>query len=156
MDKVAVIQGILAELQTQLELAKGASLEAAEYATHEESKADSKWDTQGLEASYLAAGQAAQVLEIGKSIQAFKQHLESASQKTLRVESGSLFQVSMNGGSFWFFLSSVAGGVSLTTEKGVVTVITAGSPIAHRVVGCAVGDRFRLPNQTEAIVLQLY
>src|SRR5690606_19098632 len=64
MNKHAVIEAVLAELMNQLELVRGASREAAEYATHEESRADSKWDTQGLEASYLAAGQGAQVLAV--------------------------------------------------------------------------------------------
>ena len=58
MDKFSVINKIIDELKVQLEVAKGASTEAASYATNAESRAESKWDTQGLEASYLAAGQA--------------------------------------------------------------------------------------------------
>ncbi len=155
MNKQTVIEELLIELESQLELAMGASKEAAEYATHEESKADSKWDTQGLEASYLAAGQGAQVLEIGKSIQITRGYLESASTSFSSVQPGALFSIQLNGIEQWFFMSSTGGGVSATIEESVVTVVTGQSPIAQRVVGRSVGESFLLPNGLEGMITHL-
>ncbi len=155
MNKHAVVDRILAELNSQLELARGASQEAAEYATHEEAKADSKWDTQGLEASYLAAGQAAQVLEIGKTIQVFHGYLEDIHVARVRVEAGSLFEVNMNGMGNWFFLSSAGGGVSVGVDGKDVTVLTPKSPVAGRVMGRSVGESFLFPNGIEGVLTRL-
>ena len=152
MNKLSVVQKIKSSLESQLELAKGASAEAAEYATHEESKADSKWDTQGLEASYLAAGQAAQVLEIGRVIQVVTGYLEAIEEKHVRVEAGVLFSLSMSGMENWFFLAGSGGGVSVDEDGTTVTVITPQSPIAHRVIGRSVGKAVMLPNGSEAVV----
>jgi hypothetical protein len=52
-------------------LEKAARASHAE-ATHESSKAESKYDTRGLEAAYLAGGQARQVKEILDSIKAYE------------------------------------------------------------------------------------
>src|ERR1051325_2304099 len=41
-------------------------------ATHESSKAENKYDTRGLEAAYLAGGQARQARDILDSIQAYE------------------------------------------------------------------------------------
>lgn len=155
MNKKAVIDAVLAELINQLELATGASREAAEYATHEESRADSKWDTQGLEASYLAAGQAAQVLEIRKSIQLWSSHLDGAPLLSRRIEAGALFELQFSGSGQWFFLSTTAGGLSVQVQGTQVMVITAQSPIARQLVGRAVGESARLPNGMEAVITHL-
>ena len=56
IDKSHFFQRLLATLREELLHAVNASKDAAEYATNEESRAESQWDTQGLEASYLAAG----------------------------------------------------------------------------------------------------
>ena len=53
MDKSHFFQCLLATLREELLHAVNASKDAAEYATNEESRAESQWDTQGLEASYL-------------------------------------------------------------------------------------------------------
>jgi len=155
MNKRSVLEKIIVELESQLALAKGASEEAAEYATHEESKADSKWDTQGLEASYLAAGQAAQVLETAKILQTFGNYLEEADQRHSRVEVGAMFELKMGGLSNWFFLSASGGGVSVEEDGTTITVITPQSPVAHRVVGRSEGEVFELPNGNEAVLSTL-
>ncbi|MEQ9825178.1 MAG: transcription elongation factor GreAB [Puniceicoccaceae bacterium] len=154
MNKHAVIEAVLAELMNQLDLVRGASREAAEYATHEESRADSKWDTQGLEASYLAAGQGAQVLEVGNAIQVWTTHRDAMAQ-CRRIESGALFSLKLADAANWYFLSTASGGLSVEVDGKVVTVITAQSPIARQLVGRMVGESVLLPNGTEAFIEDL-
>ena len=58
MNKHAVLQLILEKLSVDLDIAQRAAQTAYETATDEENIAENKYDTLGLEASYLAAGQA--------------------------------------------------------------------------------------------------
>jgi putative salt-induced outer membrane protein YdiY len=92
MNKSEVIQAIIQELEAQLATATAASRQAAETATDEESKAETKWDTQGLEASYLAAGQAEQARMIGESIHTLNGFLSSMKSQSSTVMAGSLIE----------------------------------------------------------------
>ena len=58
--KEAVVKKIIERLQADLELYFKAARAAHFEATHEQSKAENKYDTRGLEASYLARGQSKQ------------------------------------------------------------------------------------------------
>jgi len=146
LNKSTVIDSIIKELRKEFELAKGASIEAADYATHEEAKADSKWDTQGLEASYLAAGQAAQAGELYQSLQSFLQLREEVETIYDEAAAGSLVEVLIAGESNWFLISGAGGGVTVTVDGISIMVITPHSPVATAIIGKGVGFPFRLPN----------
>src|SRR5471032_818469 len=68
MNKQSVQQLIVDKLKFDLDIAQRAAQTAYETATHEENIAENKYDTLGLEASYLAAGQARRVEEIRQSL----------------------------------------------------------------------------------------
>ena len=68
MNKQTVHQLIIDKLRVDLDIAERAAQTAYETATHEENIAENKYDTLGLEASYLAAGQAKRVEEIRQSL----------------------------------------------------------------------------------------
>ena len=58
MDKKRLLEEIIARLRADAAKMKAAALATHEEATHEDNKAESKYDTRGLEASYLAEAQA--------------------------------------------------------------------------------------------------
>ena len=58
MDKARIIEQIVASLSESLAVLEKAARASHAEATHESSKAESKYDTRGLEAAYLAGGQA--------------------------------------------------------------------------------------------------
>jgi hypothetical protein len=60
MDKSQLIKQIVAGLSQSLGVLEKAARASHAEATHESSKAESKYDTHGLEAAYLAGGQARQ------------------------------------------------------------------------------------------------
>ncbi|MGO2356525.1 MAG: hypothetical protein ACTH58_17545 [Marinomonas foliarum] len=66
MDKKKVYQAITDALLQRFETAKWAAKQAHDAETNEESVAENKYDTFGLEASYLAHGQSKRVLECEK------------------------------------------------------------------------------------------
>ena len=60
MEKGQLIKQIIASLSESLGLLEKAARASHAEATHESSKAESKYDTRGIEAAYLAGGQARQ------------------------------------------------------------------------------------------------
>ena len=73
MNKRALIKKIVAKLADELETYFRAAQFSRAEATHESSKAENKYDTRGLEASYLARGQSKQAAEIKSAIAAFEE-----------------------------------------------------------------------------------
>ena len=70
--KQALVRKIIQALQAELErFAKAARASHAE-ATDPQSKAEHKYDTRGLEAAYLAGGQARKVSELEETIEQFQ------------------------------------------------------------------------------------
>jgi hypothetical protein len=72
MNKRALIKKIVARLTDELEVYFRAAQASRAEAMHEQSKAENKYDTRGLEASYLARGQSRQAAETQGAIAAFK------------------------------------------------------------------------------------
>ncbi len=73
MDKAVVLEEIIASLQSELETYIRAAKFSHAEATAEENRAENKYDTRGLEASYLAAGQANKVVELEAAISSFEE-----------------------------------------------------------------------------------
>lgn len=140
------INALVEALRDELGLAIRASRDAGEYATDEESKAESKWDTQGLESSYLAAGQAAQAEAIAEAIQALEKLAGESPDPDAPIGVGSLFECDWGDATDWFLLVSARGGTTAKVGKGEFTAITSESPIGKAVVGKKPGDRIPLPS----------
>src|SRR5258706_2373263 len=64
MNKRQILKQIIAALTQSLAVLEKAARASHEEATHESSRAESKYDTRGLEAAYLAGGQTRQAKEI--------------------------------------------------------------------------------------------
>jgi hypothetical protein len=146
MNKGDFFENLLAALQSELEGALRASRDAAEYATNAESRAESQWDTQGLEASYLAAGQAGQARQWAAAIEDLRSRRGALLQIKDRIEHGALFSCDFGDSPEHFFLAGVAGGQVVEVDDCEVTVITPQSPLVSRLRGLKAGESFHLPN----------
>jgi len=155
MQKDEVIAALIAALETELAAAEHASRDAASYATDEESRAESKWDTQGLEASYLAAGQAGQAKQLLNALSQLKGQRSELEQPCRVVQRGTLAQCQIGRTTDWFFFAPSGGGETLKLDSGEVTVITQESPLARSLVGCMAGSDFTLPNGAGGMVLSV-
>ena len=71
MNKQALLDQIRAVLQSELDTCLSAAKASSAAATDPDSKAENKYDTCSLEASYLARGQALRVAEIQEGLHAF-------------------------------------------------------------------------------------
>ena len=155
MDKANFFDLLIDALRKEALHAIKASQDAADYATNDESRAESKWDTQGLEASYLAAGQAGQARQWAEAVEELKSDRESLLDTKTEVSLGALFTCDLGGSEETFFFSRVAGGQVIAVGNQEVTVITAQSPLAGRLRGLRAGDSFMLPNGKSGAILAI-
>jgi hypothetical protein len=72
MNKKQIIKLFIDQISEELNSMKSAALNTYSEATQEESKAENKYDTRGLEASYLAGAQAKRVEELQAVLAVFK------------------------------------------------------------------------------------
>lgn len=135
--KARLFENIREELRAQLLRLTQAAQEAHAAATDAGSKAESKYDTRNLEASYLASGQAKQVDDLAESLRLFEAFDVAAIERGDRIVMGSL--VEMSSGS-WFLLAPSAGGLEIECEGREVTVLTPASPLYQKLLGKRQGE----------------
>ena len=141
MNKRALIQKIVAKLTSELGVYFRAAQNSRAEATHEQSKADNKYDTRGLEASYLARGQSRQAAELEAAIAEFqKLELRAFSAKDA-IDLGALVELAMDGETAYYFIGPRAGGTEVVQDKKEVLVITPQSPLGSQLIGKRQGDR---------------
>jgi len=144
INKRVLIKKIIARLTDELEVYFRAAQAARAEATHEQSKPENKYDTRGLEASYLARGQSKQAAEIEAAIEAF-QHLDVRAFSSLDpIETGAVVEIELNGERLLYFIGPKAGGTEVLHEKREVLVITPQSPLGEQLHGKKQGDKLQL------------
>src|SRR5436190_2397293 len=117
MNKRALIKKIVAELTSGLEAYVRAARAAHAEATHEQSKAENKYDTRGLEASYLARGQSKQAAEIKSAIAAFEELPAKKFGADDAIELGALVELEHDGERSFYFIGPRAGGTEVLHDK---------------------------------------
>ena len=135
IDKNQLRNALLDQLQRDLELLTRAALLARDEATDEESRAESKWDTRGQEAAYLAEGQAKMVQELQEAINLWKSLPLPAANPAAAIEAGSVFVVEQKQGPLRGFMGPKAGGVEFIFEGATYTIVTPASPLGRAVLG---------------------
>src|SRR5882672_8684857 len=140
MNKRALIRKILAELTSGLEAYVRAARAAHAEATHEQSKAENKYDTRGLEASYLARGQSKQAAEIEAAIAAFEKLDARTFGSGEPIDLGALVELESAGEQTLYFIGAKAGGTEVLHQKREVLVITPQSPLGEQLMGRKQGD----------------
>lgn len=145
MDKEKILPQIIAALNADLELLTRAARAAHAAATHEECIPDNKYDTTGLEASYVAQGQANRAQGIRQALERYRSlelrpfgadsPIRLTALVTLESEDGSRRQV---------FLGPAAGGLKLTGGEEECLVISPDSTLGRALLGKVCGDEFDL------------
>jgi transcription elongation GreA/GreB family factor len=144
VNKSALIKKIIACLAGELELyAKAARASHAE-ATHEQSKAESKYDTRGLEASYLARGQSRQFAEVQKAIEEFQALVVRKFGPKDAIDLGALVELQGKSERSFYFIGPRAGGTEIVHDEKEVLVITPQSPLGQQLAGRKKGDRLQI------------
>jgi hypothetical protein len=140
--KQALVRKIIEALREELgRFARAAQASHAE-ATDPQSKAEHKYDTRGLEAAYLAGGQARKVAELEETIELFQKLKLGEFGPETPIDCGALALVDMRGGKSWYFLAPKAGGLEVWHEKEEITVITPQSPLGEQLLEKKQGAKF--------------
>jgi transcription elongation GreA/GreB family factor len=140
MKKSALLEIIVMEITSALNLSLAAAEEARATATNKENAAENKYDTLGLEAAYLAHGQSERVAQIEKELEAFVS-LQGRLDGHEFVKVGSLLQLNDGTGELrYLFVGPAGGGLVVNCDGLSVTVITPDSPLGHALVGAQVDD----------------
>ena len=117
VNKSALIKKVIQQLASELELYHKAARAAHAEATHEQSKAENKYDTRGLEASYLARGQSRQAAEIIQAIEQFERLPAKSFSETDAIDLSALVELQSNSERFFYFIGPRAGGTEFIHEK---------------------------------------
>jgi len=136
----AVWQALFIELTRLISVAKAGVDRAHETATNDANVAENKYDTLGLEASYLAQGQQhrlAQCIEDNALFDALYQKRQAQPQQ---VELGSLITLESDDEQRYVLLGPSAGGLKIMANNSEVLVITPLSPLGGLLMGKEVDD----------------
>ena len=145
MDKNLLLQDVLSHLQSDLEQATLAAVTAHEAATHEENVAENKYDTLGLEAAYLASGQARRVEELRQTLITWRQLRPRPFDPAQGAALGALIQlVDAEDRQQWLLLGPPGASMKLQTGDHLIQVIGSAAPLGRLLLGKQPGDEISL------------
>lgn len=154
MNKSHLVDALKSELARQYERAVVALTGSREAATGTDTRAENKYDTRGLEASYLAAGQAGQADEILRAISLLEMFEVREFDFDETIGTGALVEVEMEGEIFYYLLAPSGGGMTITSDTGEsVTVLGPGSPLSRNLIGKTAGSVLTDP---DLIILDVF
>jgi hypothetical protein len=141
VNKQDFVDHIIDSLSLEAEnLTKAAKISHAD-ATNTESKAENKYDTRGLEASYLAGTQAKMATESLKNIASYKTiELKEFTNKSRIALTAFIELESGDGSRSFYFLGPKGGGTIVEYDGMKVLLITPSSPLGGKLIGREAGD----------------
>lgn len=154
MDKTLLFQALTAELTKNLELALTAAKATYDIATHEDNKAENKYDTRGLEASYLAGAQAERVRDLKETLGIISSLKIKNFSPSDKIGQSALIKIEFNNKESWLLFLPKGGGQSFTFKGHAIKVITPESPLGELLAGKTVDDAVVL-NGKEYVILEV-
>jgi transcription elongation GreA/GreB family factor len=140
--KSELLARIIEALHNNLTVLDKAARAAHAEATHESSKAENKYDTRGLEAAYLAGGQARQAREIDESIKVYRALQLKEFDATDPIDLSAMVEVETERTIGTYFIGPRSGGLEIEYKGAEITVITPQSPIGQQLMGKNAGQRW--------------
>ncbi len=146
--KSHLLDQIRHELRTRFDRLSKAAHEAHAAATDPGSKAEGKYDTRSLEASYLAAGQARQVDELAEAVRIFETLILPDFASSDPIDAGALVEAEMRGETVYFLLVPSSGGLVIEHDDQEITLLTPASDLYRKLLGMTLGESLEIPNLT--------
>jgi transcription elongation GreA/GreB family factor len=144
LNKRAIIKKITEKLVGELEIYFRAAQFSRAEATHESNKAENKYDTRGLEASYLARGQSKQAAELEAAIAEYQKLGARKFADGDAIAVGALVELEHGGENSIYFVGPRAGGTEVLHDRKEILVITPQSPLGEQLMGKKSGDQPQL------------
>ena len=148
MDKLLLQQQVLERLAEDLLQVEQAARAAHESATHEENIAENKYDTLGLEAAYLATGQARRAEAIRQAMAHWQQFRPRPYSASEGIQLGALVCLLDAGDKQQLlFLGPDGGSMKLVCGAELVQVISSKAPLGKAMLGKCEGDEVSIQVQ---------
>lgn len=144
MEKKLLFEKLKDELEKNLQLALNAAQNTYDIATHEENKAENKYDTRGLEASYLAGAQAERVRDLRETLGIISTIPVKSFDSESRIALTALVLLSSEEKDLWLLLLPKGGGQSFSFKGNRIQVITPESPLGSILIGKQVEDEIQI------------
>ena len=138
--KNLLIGQLRVQVETELAAAEKSAAMAQETATHAESKPENKYDTRGLEASYLAAAQKERVSELRAALALIDSVRVRRFGADDKIAPTAFLELESDGQRSWCFLMPCGAGMMLAVEGRRVLTLTPQSPLGRAVLGRREGD----------------
>ena len=160
MNKTLLQHIIVERLSSDLLIAQRAAQTAYEAATDVENIAENKYDTLGLEASYLATGQARRMNEISQALYALQQLPVRDYDAQRGIQLGDLVLLAdADDEQRWLFLAPDAAGLKVELDNQSIMLITPHSPMGQSLLGQVQDSEVNLQvgnRQQHFAVLEIY
>lgn len=155
MDKHKIIDELITLVERELQKAEEAFTSTNSLATEGDVKQESKYDTRGIEAGYLAGAQKKRVEELKLDLHKLEELKHFQFKESSEVILGSIVKVQMEQGTRLYFVSPSFGGVHLKLGADLIYVVTVISPIGEAMMGLSEGDEFELDSEKIYTVLTI-
>ncbi len=147
MDKQAILQQLISQMEHDLAMLVQSALAAKDAATHTESKAEDQYDTRGLEASYLAGAQAGRVQEMEQLLKLYRALPMQSFGQTSSISITALVELQTDAKTLFCLLMPKGGGRSTVFEGRKIQVTTPESPLGEGLMGKRIGDEVEVRTQ---------
>ena len=132
----------MASLNENLTVLERAARASHVEATHESSKAENKYDTRGLEAAYLAGGQARQAREILDSIKLYQSLPLRDFARDDPIDLTAVVKLDADNSQAMYFIGPKSGGLEVKYDGQEIVVVTPQSPLGQNLIGKKAGHRW--------------
>lgn len=153
--KDLLLKELISRSKKELGELEAAAKSHRDFATDQEFKAESKYDTRALEASYLASAEAKRVEELKLEVQILEEVDPEASGKLGEISIGALVKLLHQKQERWYFLIPTAGGTLLKIADETVLVVSVFSPIGDALLGLKAGQQFEVETPKETRVYKV-
>lgn len=153
--KQKLMDELVGKLKAELTELESAAKATKEFATDQEFKAESKYDTRSLEASYLASAEAKRVEDLKLEIQMLEEVDLKNSQDNNEVSIGSLLNLRHQNQDRTYFLIPTSGGTILSIDNHPVLVVSVFSPLGAAALGLKVGEEFEVETPKDTRTYQV-
>lgn len=144
MRKDVLLKQLLALVATRIEGFERSARAAHEEATDEGNKAENKYDTRALEASYLAEGQTRQAFEVAQSLELLSVFQPPEFGPKDPIDLGALLLLKGKDEETWYFIAPCEGGSELECDGQTVIVLTPQAPLAKLLIGQKLGASIKM------------
>jgi transcription elongation GreA/GreB family factor len=144
MDKDELLAAIIEKLSVELGILERAARSIHEGAVHGDAVAEDKYDTYGLEASYLAGAQAGRVKELRASVGALRAMPMDRFGPDDPIRPSALVEIEAEDETKHVLLALAGGGVTVDVGGVSVQVVTPHPPLGSKILGKSVDDEFQL------------